>query len=341
MDAPPRRRRHLLRVQEELLLARCRRRRAPGRGAARDPVLRHEPRARVRRRRAPALPRRVHRWADAEPVRRLQHVREVRGAARAGAPPVRLRRGGDRPLRPPRGGTRRPRGPAPGARRGQGPDLLPVRAAPGPARARPVPARRADEARGPRGCPRAGPRNGRQAREPGDLLRARRRLPRRAPRARRMDAAARTAARRRRAAGRRAPRRGRVHGRPAAGPRRGARRAALRVADRSGHEHDPARAARGPRDDRVPPGAGHLRRRQRAGGRCEPRLPRRRPDPSPRRPDGGHRPTADTRRAPARRPLDRGDRSPRVGGGAGSGRRAVRRGCRPRWRADQLATDRA
>ena len=37
---------------------------------------------------------------------------------------------------------------------GQGPDLLPVRPPPGPARARPVPARRADEARGPRGRPR-------------------------------------------------------------------------------------------------------------------------------------------------------------------------------------------
>ena len=36
------------------------------------------------------------------PVRRLQHVRQVRGAARAGAPPVRLRGGRDRPLRPPR-----------------------------------------------------------------------------------------------------------------------------------------------------------------------------------------------------------------------------------------------
>ena len=36
------------------------------------------------------------------PVRRLQHVREVRGAARSGAPPVRLRGGRDRPLRAPR-----------------------------------------------------------------------------------------------------------------------------------------------------------------------------------------------------------------------------------------------
>ena len=39
--------------------------------------------------------------------------------------------------------------------------------------------------------PRAGPRDGRQAREPGDLLRARRRLPRRAARARRLGARAR------------------------------------------------------------------------------------------------------------------------------------------------------
>ena len=148
---------------------------------ARDPVLRDEPRARVRRRRPPAVPRRLPRRPDAEPVRRLQHVREVRGAARAGAPPLRLRGGRDRPLRPARRRRRR-RGPTgPGPRRGQGPDLLPLRPPPGPARARPVPARRADEARGPRDRPRAGPRDGRQAREPGDLLRAGRRLPRRAP----------------------------------------------------------------------------------------------------------------------------------------------------------------
>ena len=38
---------------------------------------------------------------DAVAVRRLQHVREVRGAARSGAPPVRLRGGRDRPLRAP------------------------------------------------------------------------------------------------------------------------------------------------------------------------------------------------------------------------------------------------
>ena len=49
------------------------------------------------------LPRRP----DAEPVRRLQHVREVRGAARAGAPPLRVRRRRDRPLRATRSPRRR------------------------------------------------------------------------------------------------------------------------------------------------------------------------------------------------------------------------------------------
>ena len=150
LDAPPRRGRHVLRVQEELLLAR-RGRRRPARGRpARHPVLRHEPRARVRRRRPPAVPRRLPRRSDAEPVRRLQHVREVRGAARAGAPPVRVRGRRDRPLRAAAGRRRRSRAAAPRARRGQGPDLLPVRPAAGPARARPVPARRADQARGAR-----------------------------------------------------------------------------------------------------------------------------------------------------------------------------------------------
>ena len=43
-----------------------------------------------------AVPRRVPRRPDAEPVRRLQHVREVRGAAGPGAAPVRVRGGGDR-----------------------------------------------------------------------------------------------------------------------------------------------------------------------------------------------------------------------------------------------------
>jgi tRNA U34 2-thiouridine synthase MnmA/TrmU len=59
--------------------------------------------------------------------------------------------------------------------------VLPLRPPPGPARACPVPARRADEAGGPIDRPRAGPRDRRQAREPGDLLRPRWRLSRRAP----------------------------------------------------------------------------------------------------------------------------------------------------------------
>ena len=131
-------------------------------------------------RRAGAVPRRLPRRPDAEPVRRLQHARQVRRAAGPGPPPLRLRRGGHRALRPPR--RRRPdgRGRAllPGRGRGQGPDLLPVRPAPGPAGAQPLPARRADQARGARRRARPRPRHRRQAREPGDLLRARRRLPR-------------------------------------------------------------------------------------------------------------------------------------------------------------------
>ena len=71
---------------------------------------------------------------------------------------------------------------------GQGPDLLPVRPPPGPAVAQPLPAGRPHQARGARRRARPRPRDGRQAREPGDLLRARRRLPRRAPVARRLGA---------------------------------------------------------------------------------------------------------------------------------------------------------
>ncbi len=80
---------------------------------------------------------------DPVAVRRLQHLREVRGAPRPGPPPVRLRGRRDRPLRPPRRGRRGESPAAPGPRSRQGPDLLPVRAPPGPARPRPVPARRA------------------------------------------------------------------------------------------------------------------------------------------------------------------------------------------------------
>ena len=99
------------------------------------------------------------------------------------------------------------------------------------------------------GRPLARPRDGRQAREPGDLLRPRRRLPGRAPGSRRLAARAGAAARRRRRQGRGAPRVGGVHGRPATGTRRRARRAPLRQPHRSAEQHDPARPPRGSRDD--------------------------------------------------------------------------------------------
>ena len=58
-----------------------------------------------------AVPRGLPRRADAQPVRRLQHRRQVRRAAGQGPPPVRLRGRGDRPLRPApgRGDRRRAR----------------------------------------------------------------------------------------------------------------------------------------------------------------------------------------------------------------------------------------
>ena len=136
-------------------------------------------------------------------------------------------------------------------RRGQGPDLLPLRPAPGPARSRAVPARRADQAGGPRRRARAGSRDGRQAREPGDLLRPRRRLPRRAAGASRLGAGDRGPARRRRRAGGGAWRDPGLHGRPAQGHRRRPRRAALRQPDRPADQHDhagaPRRTSRRPR----------------------------------------------------------------------------------------------
>ena len=169
--------------------------------------------------------------------------------------------------------------------RGQGPDLLPVRPPPGPAVAQPVPAGRPDEARGPRDRPRAGPGDGRQAREPGDLLRARRRLPRRAAIPRRLDARARPDPRRRREPRRRA-RRGRgIHRGPAEGPERRARRAALRLADRPRHQRDRAGAPRGPRDARDPARRRDVHRRRPAGrprrGRRLAPVPGRGPDPPP------------------------------------------------------------
>ena len=177
-----------------------------------------------------AVPRRLPRRPDAEPVRRLQHVRQVRGAARAGPPPVRLRGGRDRPLRPARRRAGRRGAAAAGARRGQGPDLLPVRPAPGPARARPVPARRADQARGPRRSPAAlglatadKPESQEICFVPGgdyrDALRDARGLDAASP-GRSLDADGERVGEHGGAAA--------LHGRPAPGPRRRARRAALR-----------------------------------------------------------------------------------------------------------------
>ena len=167
-----------------VLLARRRGRRAPRGRPAGHPVLRPEPRTRVRGRRARSLRGRVPRGPHPEPLRGLQLGGQVRGAPGAGAAPLRLRRRGHRPLRAGGGDGRRgppgrPAFPPAGRRRSrQGPELLPLRAAAGAAGARPLPARRAAQAGGPRAGAPPRPRDGRQAREPGDLLRARRGLPR-------------------------------------------------------------------------------------------------------------------------------------------------------------------
>ena len=135
VDAPARCRRHLQRQQPLLLLARCGRG-CPARGRpAGHPLLRAQPRARVRGRRAGAVLRRLPRGPHAQPLRRLQLAGQVRGAAGPGPPPLRLRRGGHRPLRAHRaapGPRRRATGCATGSSAGrdagQGPDLLPLRA---------------------------------------------------------------------------------------------------------------------------------------------------------------------------------------------------------------------
>ena len=132
----------------------------------------------------------------------------------------------------------------------QGPDLLPVRPAPGPADARPLPAGRPDQARGARRGAWAGPRDRGEAREPGDLLRPRRRLPRRAARSGGL-----AAGRRDRSSTTTAPRWGSTAASAGftVGQRRGLGvalgRAALRQPHRRSLEHDPARSPRGPRDD--------------------------------------------------------------------------------------------
>ena len=127
-----------------------------------------------------------------------------------------------------------------------------------------------------------------------------------------------------------------LHGRPAAGAGRGARRAALRQPDRPADEHDHAGAARRPRDDHHRAGAGELRRRRRAG-RPRDAVPCRDPDPSPRDADRGDRAARDAVRAGARRPLAGRDRHAGLGRRARSGGGPVRRRRRARWRADRAA----
>ena len=264
-----------------------------------------------------------------EPVRRLQHVRQVRGAARAGAAPVRVRGGGDRALRAARRRRRRRGPPGPGARRGQGPDVLPVRPARRPARARPLPARRADQAGGPGRRPLGSvwprptsPRARRSASCPAATTAtpcasgpAGSRRPGRSS-----TPTATTVGEHRGAAG--------LHGRAAPGPRRGARRAALRVAHRPAHEHDHARPTRGPRDPHVHPRAGVVHR---------PR-PRRAPRSAPRSASAtARRPIPATVEPLGRRRAGRDDRRAGLGGRARAGRGALRRRVRPRWRPHRAA----
>jgi tRNA-specific 2-thiouridylase len=226
----------------------------------------------------------------------------------------------DRPLRAAALGPDGRARAAPGARRGQGPDLLPLRPPPGPARARPVPARRPDEARGPRGCAGAGPRLPADKPEsqeicfvPGgdyrDALRDRAGwTPRQGPI---VDAdgsvVACTPAR--------------PGSRWASGVASASRR--TRRATSAGStpvEHDPDRPAGGPRDTAGAVERRDLRRRRaserRAGEfRAEIRI-RHRALPGRR-----DRPPGERRRAASGRPLDRRDRRTGLGGVAGSGGR--------------------
>ena len=229
---------------------------------------------------------------------------------------------------------RRPPGPRP--RRRQGPDLLPLRPAPGPARARPLPARRPDEARGPRDRPRARP-----ARRPTS------------PRARRSAScrAATTATRSASApAGARRPARSSTttasgsgstaarrptrsaSGRASASPPPTASRAtsAGSTRCRTRSSSDGARTSRrgrsawsgsrsSPTGDGAAPFRADVRIRHRAA-----------PIPATVRP-------ATATRARARRPLDRRDRRAGLGRGAGPGRGLLRRRGRPRRRPDQPA----
>ncbi len=172
----------------------------------------------------------------------------------------------------------------------QGPVVRPLRPAARAAGARAVPGGRVPQGRDPRDGPPARPAGPRQARQPGDLLRPRRRLPGLRPRP---AARARDEGRDRRRAGERRGRAFRdrgVHDRPAAGPGHRLRRAAVRRrdrADRPDRHRGPPRGARQGRPDRLAV--------QLAGARAgrTGRLPGPDPRPAPRR--AGHR------RSPPRR----------------------------------------
>ena len=164
-----------LRAQPLVLLAGCRRRRAPRRADPRHPVLRPQRRARVRRRVIDAF---VDAYLDGATPNPCQACNQYikfdellrRGLAAYGAD------GRHRPLRP----RRAPRwtlAPSARGRCRQGPDVLPLGPRPGAAQPDALPARRAHEAGGSHHGGRPDPADGAEAGVAGDLLRPARRLP--------------------------------------------------------------------------------------------------------------------------------------------------------------------
>ena len=105
------------RPEAHLLLVRRGRGRAPGGRPAGHPVLHPEPGARVRGGRAGPVRGRLPRRPHAEPLHRLQHDGQVRGAPGPRPPPLRRAPGRDRPLRPGRGRDAATGGDAAGRRR--------------------------------------------------------------------------------------------------------------------------------------------------------------------------------------------------------------------------------
>ncbi len=121
-----------------------------------------------------ALRRRIYEGPHADPLHRLQPGGEVHRPAQPGAR-ARRRLPRHRPLCAPHG-RRAWAGAPPRRRSGARPELLPVRHHPRPARLSAFPAGRPAQAPGARDRARTRPRGRRQARQPGHLLRSRRRL---------------------------------------------------------------------------------------------------------------------------------------------------------------------